>query len=446
VSARVDRICRWLAPLAVAVSVATAGACDRTHLIATSGDAGDAIGSSDAKGDVPPLADAAHGDAGAGEPSEAAAPSNGGADGAAGMDATDGGGPSDRPTEPAGDAGDAASGPGDAGDSESGPAVLTVIASGNDALVDLFATPAGLIVVHRGGVRLLDAGGAETAHVDFSGGITAAALDGDQLVVAERGRFTALTTDLKAGPAAPLTATCGGAALFDGTHFVCGPANIYDTTLRTYDTATGKEIANVVLPLYDYEGGRIHRIPGRREFVTLSYGSPTHYELLTIDASGTVSYVNDFPYHGDFPVTHTLAFDSDPATHLIQETGLLLSIHGTPTYPKPCDTTSNGCFVQDGVLGTLAADARFVAMASRADGELYALAASDPMTCAASCTAQVVDLTTRDFRSLGPYTDARLAVPIAAAVSGSPAVLYVGFVATTDPEPLEYDVAAFVTK
>jgi hypothetical protein len=147
-------------------------------------------------------------------------------------------------------------------------------------------------------------------------------------------------------------------------------------------------------------------------------------------------------------VSHTLAFDSDPATHLIQETGLLLSIHGTATFPRPCAPGSNGCFVQDGVLGSLSgANSRFVAMASRADGKLYALAAHDSWTtCADSCTAQVVDLATRDFRQLGPYADARFVKPLATAVRGTPAVLYVGFAPTDDRGAQGYVITAFPTE
>src|SRR6185436_5944129 len=125
-----------------------------------------------------------------------------------------------------------------------------------------------------------------------------------------------------------LTESCQSAAVVSGHRLICSPFGT-SRVLRTYSLDTGAEIAQSAT--FVYIGAYIRRIPGSDSLVSIDYTlqSPSDFRRFDVQAAGKTVYFNESPYHGDFPVTFTYAFDGTPAAHVIQETGLLLSIYGT---------------------------------------------------------------------------------------------------------------------
>ena len=83
--------------------------------------------------------------------------------------------------------------------------------------------------------------------------------------------------------------------------------------------------------------------------MTVRDGSPGSYGLYLVGGDSTAIFVNGTIDFGLETYTDVIAFDPAPSTHLVASDGRVLEIA-----PPGCVTGGNpGCFVQDGVLGTL---------------------------------------------------------------------------------------------
>jgi hypothetical protein len=276
------------------------------------------------------------------------------------------------------------------------------LAQGTSQLIDVFVGDLGIYVVTTDGVVLFDRGGSQRALAPAARQVTAAAFDGTQLVVADRAKLTTYDSALSAIVSADLMEACAATVLVSRDRFVCGPSNDWDRIFYTYDARTGALLATS--NAYTYNGIPMRRVPGTDDFITVTSDlSPSDFHLYTVLSNGQVSYVNESPYHGDFSVTTTYAFDGSPPTHLITSAGLLLKIYDTGCTVDASSFTST-CFVKDGALGTLSGNQYFVSMDSDAAGTIFGLV--DPSTsyalsgpCAQGCLLERVDVAARTILS-----------------------------------------------
>jgi hypothetical protein len=278
----------------------------------------------------------------------------------------------------------------------------TELVQGTSKLVDVFVGDAGIYVVTTDAIVFLDRSGGEKARVTAPREITSAAFDGNQLVIADRGKWTTYDTGLGALVSADLLEACASSVLVSRNRFICGPANDWDRVFYTYDTKSGLLLASS--NKYTYNGIPMRRVPGTDDFITVTVDlSPSDFHLYSVLSSDRVSYVNESPYHGDFSVTNTYAFDGAPPVHLITAAGLILKIYDT-NCSGDANSFTSGCFVKDGAIGTLSGSQYFVAMDSDASGRLFGLVdpASDVFLngpCAKGCLLEKVDVAARSILS-----------------------------------------------
>ena len=100
---------------------------------------------------------------------------------------------------------------------------------------------------------------------------TAAAFDGEILVVADRARFASYNVMLSRNMEADLVEECASAVLVSDHRFICGPSNDWDRIFYTYDAQTGAFVASS--EKYTYNGIPMHHIPGTVDSVTVTVGS-----------------------------------------------------------------------------------------------------------------------------------------------------------------------------
>lgn len=278
----------------------------------------------------------------------------------------------------------------------------TRLSTGASVLIDAFVAEAGIIIVLADAVLLVDRAGEELARVDSAREITAAAFDGETLVVADRARFASYDLALAKITEGDLAEECASAVLVSDHRFVCGPTNDWDRIFTAYDARTGAFVASS--DTYTYNGIPMRRIPGTDDFVTVTVdSSPSDFHLYSVLDTGEAQYVNESPYHGDFSVTDVYAFNGSPPTHLVTHEGLMLRIYG-PRCSAAESSFDAECFVRDGALGTLLGAQRFVGMDNDAEGKLYGLVSVsgnlyfDP-PCEAGCLVQRVDIASRTVES-----------------------------------------------
>lgn len=312
-----------------------------------------------------------------------------------------------------GDTGPIAGQAGQGADARSQP-----IAEGEDALIAAYPASSGIIVVSDSGVRLFDRTGVEIAHWDAPRLLKSAAFDGEILGVADGAILTGLNLMLMPVSSVQLIESCHSAVLLSRHRFICGPGNDWGRIFYTYDLAAGALLARS--SMYTYNGLPMRRIPGSDSFVAVSTdSSPSDYHLYKLGADDVIVYVGESPYHGDFSVTGTYAFDGAPPTHLITPTGLLLSF-ASPGCAPGQSTAYTDCFVKDGALGTLTGNQSFIAMTNEG-GTLYGLVnnrvGSDP---APSYLLQSIDVATRTLKTESVHALATTYVSVMAfdAVSG----------------------------
>jgi hypothetical protein len=287
-----------------------------------------------------------------------------------------------------------------------------VISSGTDTLVDLFPVPNGLIVVRSTMVQLLDAQGQQLASVVSPREITAAAFDGTLLGVADRAILTVYDLNLAPLRSANLIEACASAVIVSGARFVCGPANDWDRVFSVFDLNTGALLRHGP-EKYTYNGIPMRRVPGMDDFVTVTTDlSPSDFHLYRplsgTTPDGGVMFMGESPYHGDFAVSTSFAFDANPAQHLITEEGLLLRIYLTNCTPNT--GYQGSCFERNGSLGTLPNGKRYLAMAEGVSGTIYGVVESagsssyfDPR-CSQGCDVQRVDVPARVVRGQTHFT------------------------------------------
>lgn len=274
----------------------------------------------------------------------------------------------------------------------------SILAQGTSMLVDVFVGDPGVYIVTTDAIVLVDRSGNEKARVTAPRQIGTAAFDGTQLVVADRAKLTTYDTGLATVASADLVEACSSSVLVSGNRFVCGPSNDWDRVFYTYDTKSGALLASS--RKYTYNGIPMRGVPGTDDFITVTVDlSPSDFHLYTVLPSAQVSYINESPYHGDFSITNTYAFDGAPPMHLITAAGLILRIYDNGCLGDASSFTST-CFVKDGALGTLSGSQYFVAMDSGPSGRLFGLV--DPSSdillngpCAKGCLLESIDVAAR---------------------------------------------------
>jgi len=283
------------------------------------------------------------------------------------------------------------------------PCAPKVLLEGTQKLIDFFVVDEGVIVVRSDGIVLVNRQAQVTKTVPFAREITAAAFDGETLVVADPALITVLDRSLTIGPTALLTESCVSSVLVSGKRFVCGPMNDWDRIFYTYDVGVTPPVQIGVSAKYTYNGRPMRRVPGTDDFITVTTDlSPSDFHLYRVSASGQVVYINESPYHGDFAATMIFAFDTTPAAHLVQTAGLMLRIYG-----DGCDSTMNsfntGCFTKDGALGTLRTGEYYVGLGDDGAGTMFAIVGSGGFStsspCQAGCAVQRIDVANRTIVS-----------------------------------------------
>ena len=317
------------------------------------------------------------------------------------------------------------SGAGGGGGGGTGGASGVTLSAGDEVLVDVFVGDAGIYLVFVDEVRLVDSAGGVLATWPSERDITAAAFDGMHLGVADTAVLNMFEADLTPTVSSNLVQTCASAVLVSGPRFICGPENDWDRIFHTFDALTGDYLASS--QEYTYNGIPMRRIPGTDEFVTVTTNlSPSDYHLYATLPNGEATYINESPYHGDFPVTDVYGFEGFPATHLITHTGLRLLIHGTDCAVG--SSFGSECFIQDGVLGTLSGNQRFIGMESDHDGHLvYGLvdlgSSSYNSQCESGCIAQKIDIAQKVVLAQVTFTDQPGAVIATRHVPGGDAMV-----------------------
>ena len=267
-----------------------------------------------------------------------------------------------------------------------------LLASGTSTLLDVFDSAAGIFVIAVDSIRVVDRAGAPLHELVAPREITAAAFDGSRLAVFDRAFLKIYDAALTETGSAALTEVCAAAEIV-GSLAICGNEDTYDHVFYAYDVASGALVKSTPAASA-YQGVPMRAVPGTSDFVSVSTGSlPSDFYLYSITAAGDVSSHGDSQYHGDFRSSMIFTFEGDPATHLITEEGLRLTIYATGC--SEGSSFSQACFVRDGQLGTLRGTERFAGLDRGTDGKIYGLA--DPSTasfgsyCSQGCFAQRID-------------------------------------------------------
>jgi hypothetical protein len=274
-----------------------------------------------------------------------------------------------------------------------------VLYAGTDTLVDFFPIQGGMIVVRSTLVQVLDTQGAELHRVVSPREITAAAFDGTLLGVADRALLTVYDVNLNALRSANLIESCASAVAVSGARFVCGPGNDWVRIFSVFDMNTGAMLEHGPQD-WTYNGIPMRRVPGTDDFVTVttSFSPPDFhlYRAMTPTPDAGVQYLGESPYHGDFSVNTTYAFDLSPAEHLITDEGIMLRLYTPSCVPY----AGVFCFERDGQLGTLPNNRRYLAMTEGPSGTVYGIVdtgiASFP--CVLGCDVQRIDVAARVIR------------------------------------------------
>ncbi|HWZ92538.1 MAG TPA: hypothetical protein VNW92_26915 [Polyangiaceae bacterium] len=293
-----------------------------------------------------------------------------------------------------------AAGGGGGGNSGSGSGLM--LASGGQSLVDLFVSDAGLLLIFSDEVRLVSRAGKTLQSVSAPREVTAAAFDGNLLVVADKAKFTTYDPNLKQLASANLAVTCSSGVLMDDQRFVCGQNVDWDRVYYTYDALKGTLVASS--KTYTYDGIPMRRAPGTNQFVAVEVASePANLFLFETEASGEVTFLGPGPFEiSDSNAVY--AFSGNPATQVIVDDGTILEID-----PGKCTQSSitTGCFNQSGALGTLSGAQRFIGLDQDLNGKVYALVDTSPtydQICGSGCLVEQIDVASRVVSSQALYS------------------------------------------
>jgi len=229
------------------------------------------------------------------------------------------------------------------------------IATGSGGLlIDVFASEDRVWVVDEQRIRQMTLDGDVTAEWVAPRKLLSATKEWNLVVVADGEKITTLDAD-NLDEIVSFTAVepCRSIVLVTGPRVVCGPDKDVNRVFSTYDATTGDFLASS--PGYTYNGVPMKKVPGFDGFLTVSGGSPRDFHFYRVDPqSDAAVFVQDSPYHGDFPISTIYTFDDNEARNLITERGLLLRID-----PAVCNGVNAGCLVKNGALGALPLNERF---------------------------------------------------------------------------------------
>lgn len=266
---------------------------------------------------------------------------------------------------------------------------------GREALIEAFATAEGIIVVHAGGISLLDRSGRQAATVVAPRPIVTAAFDGAVLAVADATTITAYGSDLEPKGSITLVQPCASSVMLSDHRFVCR-GSMGTGVFHTYDMGTLMHVASST-PYAD-SGIAMRRIPLREHVVTASTNTiPSDYHLYIVPPAAPVKSFGESPYHGDFVISAAYAFAGRPGTHVITPEGLLIEIFNPRCTPES-SSSHVACFSKDGALGTLWSGEYFAALANDDQADIvYGVVSSAPPSevgrplCANGCKVQRID-------------------------------------------------------
>lgn len=316
------------------------------------------------------------------------------------------------------------SGPAGGALNSSGGSPSVVLNVGAGELIDAFPISDGALVVLSTAIVAMQRDGSVTTRLASPREITAAAFDGETLVIADKARMQSYDVALSPIASGDLAEPCASGVLISDQRFVCGPENDWDRVFYTYDARTGELLASSAE--HTYNGIPMRRVPGTDDFITVTTtSSPSDFHLYSVRETGEAIFINESPYHGDFRVTNVYGFDGSPPRHLITDAGLMLSIYG-----EGCDVEHNSftsqCFTKDGALGTLTGAQLFVGMDADADGLLYGLVNPTPsnfLDPSTSLIAQRIDVSARTLLSQKVHAIAAGRIVVARHDAGSDALL-----------------------
>jgi hypothetical protein len=271
------------------------------------------------------------------------------------------------------------------------PAAATVT-TGSGALVDVFVTEAGIVLVTGTEVRLVSRAGAMLQRWTAPREIISAAYDGTRIVAVDRAAATTLDLSLTPGIETFVRGECVSSALVSCGRLVCGFRTSSGPPLETYDILTG----HALWPGDGFFSGtpRLLRVRGVDALVTSGPPWGGYYRVNTdgtlAGAGGGLTSSPGVPW----------AFLGSPATHLVASDGALYRLDACIAAPTSGATT---CFARDGSVGTLRAGEQLLATETGADGDLYALVGAPGSfggpVCSSGCRVQRIDLATRTVRS-----------------------------------------------
>jgi hypothetical protein len=270
------------------------------------------------------------------------------------------------------------------------------LSAGTNKLINVFPSEKGILVVLDDAVVLVARSGAELTRLTAPRTITAAAFDGQYLGVADAAILTTFLPDLTWHAATTLVEGCASAVVVGDSRLVCGPANDWDRIFYTYDLPNGVLLARS--DKYTYQGIPIQRVPGTNQFLSLG----SFYYVYSVGSDGKAAQIATSSF--DLRGSPTYGFDNDPATHLITDSGQLVSLPSAPTCTADAGLL-NGCIQQDGVLGTIPAGQRFVAFAQDGMGNVIGMTGAGGLNgaCYGGCMLQRAAIATRTVLTSRSY-------------------------------------------
>jgi len=236
-------------------------------------------------------------------------------------------------------------------------------------LIDVFVAVPGIIVVQEDAILLVGRD-RQTKTLPSARPITAAAFDGQTLVVADAATLTAYSPALVKRSEVLLTRSCRALALMDSGVAICGVSGNY----FTYDVQAGKLVAQSSIDPA-FSGDAIRPVPGTADFVTWSQS----LYLYQVEAAGSaVRFVDGSKNTGSFIGNGVFAFSTPSAIDLINWEGRRFLNRGDDCTPVDPFLQKGRCFTADGQLDTLpdiggGQKAHYVALANEANGELVGL-------------------------------------------------------------------------
>lgn len=296
----------------------------------------------------------------------------------------------------------------DAAPADGASPLRAVHVEGEGALVALFVSEAGIVVVRNDGTSLLDRSGAELATRAAVSELGAAAFDGEALVVADGAAVSALDANLNELWSVETVEPCQSLAFVGEDRLVCGtgPRDAY--VWRTLNARTGAELARSE-PQAD-RGTLATGVPGRNAFIALRVSTedvfigspqPRFYEL---DETGT-------PVAGDdsaatLPENNTaFAFLGMPAGYIVTSDSGILRFDGCDPDAPP------GCFVPEGSLETIDGYEQYIGLDSDPTQLVLGLVVENAVRvgdgyCRAGvqCRVHAIDFTSRTITREIPWS------------------------------------------